>query len=215
MTRSTRRRRPSGRRCSHDLAPGPGATLVQQPDQAGGFAIEATDITQHAPLDAAFYARDVLQVAPDLLGKLLCRRHLDGRVEARAITEVEAYRGEEDSACHARAGRTRRTAVMYRPGGVAYVYLCYGVHHLLNVVTGPPDRPQAALIRGLEGTTGPGRLTKALDVDLAFNGASLLGDGDLWLADAAPPAHISSGPRVGIGYATPEDQARPWRFWTS
>jgi DNA-3-methyladenine glycosylase len=157
----------------------------------------------------------VLQVAPDLLGKLLCRRRPDGQVETRAITEVEAYRGEEDSACHARAGRTRRTAVMYRPGGVAYVYLCYGVHHLLNVVTGPPDLPQAALIRGLAGTPGPGRVTKALDIDLAYNGSSLLGDGDLWLADAAPPAHIDSGPRIGIGYATPQDQARPWRFWTS
>lgn len=169
-----------------------------------------------AHLGAGFYTRDVLAVAPDLLGKLLCRRHPDGQVEARAITEVEIYRGEEDSACHARAGRTRRTAVMYQDGGVAYVYLCYGVHHLINVVTGPRDMPQAALIRGVEGAPGPGRLTKALGIDLAFNGTSLLGSGDLWLAGSvsSSPPSINSGPRIGIGYATHEDQVRPWRLWT-
>ncbi|MDR3360979.1 MAG: DNA-3-methyladenine glycosylase [Bifidobacteriaceae bacterium] len=164
-------------------------------------------------MSTAFYRRDALDVAPDVLGKLLCRRLLDGTVLAHAITEVEVYRGEQDSACHARAGRTRRTAVMYRPGGIAYVYLCYGIHHLLNLVTGPEGMPQAVLVRGLEPARGPGRLTKLMGVDLTLNGAPLDGSAGLWLADAVrPPPAVQRGPRVGIGYATPEDQALPWRF---
>jgi DNA-3-methyladenine glycosylase len=155
---------------------------------------------------------DVLDVAPRLLGYLLCRRLADGRIERRAITEVEAYRGEEDTACHARAGRTKRTAVMYGPGGHAYVYLCYGVHHLLNVVTGPAGRPQAALIRGVEAARGPGRLTKALAIDLTLNGLVLAPASGLWLEEGRAPGRVATGPRVGIGYASPEDQARPWRF---
>ncbi|MDR2453489.1 MAG: DNA-3-methyladenine glycosylase [Bifidobacteriaceae bacterium] len=173
----------------------------------------AGQLAQLEPLPAEFYQRDVLEVAPDLLGALLCRRLPNGQVMARRVTEAEAYRGEADSACHARAGRTPRTAVMYGPAGRAYVYLCYGIHHLLNVVTGPEGEPQAALLRGIEGAAGPGRLTKAMGIDLALNGASLLGAQDLWLAAApGPPPGVERGPRVGIGYATPQDQARPWRF---
>jgi DNA-3-methyladenine glycosylase len=207
-----------------------------EPDGIGQQGAARQTQQDPEPLPAAFYQRDVLQVAPDLLSMAVNRRLPDGTILTRRITEVEAYRGEDDTACHARAGRTKRTAVMYRPGGVAYVYLCYGIHHLINVVTGPADMPQAALLRGVEGTPGPGRLTKALQIDLALNGASLLGDGDIWLSDAvsSPPAHLSppgdpgwdtcglrldrpvnTGPRIGIGYATPADQARPWRFWTA
>jgi DNA-3-methyladenine glycosylase len=168
------------------------------------------------PLPMAFYDRDVLDVAPELLGKLLCRRLADGLVLARRITEVEAYRGEEDSACHARAGRTGRTAVMYGPAGVAYVYLCYGIHHLLNIVTAPEGVPQAALIRGVDAIAGPGRLTKAFGIDLGLNAARLDGEAGLWLAadpNAAPvPPPVVRTPRIGIGYSTPEDQARPWRY---
>jgi DNA-3-methyladenine glycosylase len=164
-------------------------------------------------LGSGFLERDVLEVAPELVGAWLCRRWPDGRVQRRRITEVEAYRGEEDSACHARAGRTKRTAVMYGPGGRAYVYLCYGIHNLLNVVTGPAGQPQAALIRGVEGHPGPGRLTKALAIDRSLNGVVLEPASGLWLEAGPTPARIESGPRIGIGYASPEDQARLWRWW--
>ena len=99
------------------------------------------------------------------------------------ITEVEAYDGERDRACHARRGRTARNAVMYEPGGVWYVYLCYGVHEMLNLVTGPPDYPAAVLIRGIEGAPGPGRLTKALGIDRRLNGAVCAPESGLWIED--------------------------------
>ena len=164
-------------------------------------------------IDPAFYAQDVLTVAPALLGKLLCRRLPDGTVLRRRITETEAYRGAEDTACHARAGKTRRTAVMYGPGGFSYVYLCYGIHSLLNIVTGGEDEPQAALIRGVESLPGPGRVTKALSIDCSLNALDMRASDLLWLEDDgfAPP-QILTAPRVGIGYASEEDQARPWRF---
>jgi len=160
-----------------------------------------------------FYARDVLDAAPALLGKLLCRRLPDGTVLRRRITETEAYRGEEDTACHARAGKTRRTAVMYGPGGLSYVYLCYGIHSLLNVVTGADGQPQAALIRGVEGLPGPGRVTKAMGIDCSLNGIDMRCSDLLWLEDDGfVPASILTGPRVGIGYASEEDRGRGWRF---
>ncbi|MDR0594926.1 MAG: DNA-3-methyladenine glycosylase [Bifidobacteriaceae bacterium] len=171
-------------------------------------------MTPSPVLTADFLSRDVLAVAPALIGQWLCRRLETGQIRRLRVTEVEAYRGEDDSACHARAGRTRRTAVMYGPGGRAYVYLCYGVHHLLNVVTGAEGQPQAALIRGLEGIAGPGRLTKALGIGLGLNGLALEPASGLWLEAGGPPGPVvASGPRIGIGYASPEDQARAWRWW--
>ena len=100
---------------------------------------------------AVFQRRATVAQARWLLGKHLVRRHADGRMESRIITETEAYDGERDLACHARVGRTDRTEVMYAAGGVWYVYLCYGVHEMLNLVVGPADWPAAVLIRGLEG----------------------------------------------------------------
>ena len=159
-----------------------------------------------------FYSQDVLQVAPALVGKVLCRA-LDSQILRGRITEVEAYRGEEDTACHARAGRTKRTETLYLPGGHAYVYLCYGIHHLLNVVTGPTDHPQAALIRGLATIPGPGRLTKAFRITLDHNRADLCASTQLWIEDDGYlPARLDASPRIGIGYATQDDQERPWRF---
>lgn len=160
-----------------------------------------------------FYTQDVLTAAPALLGKLLCRRLPDGTVQRRRITETEAYRGEEDSACHASKGQTKRTAVMYGSGGFSYVYLCYGIHSLLNIVTGAAGQPQAALIRGVEGITGPGRVTKAMGIDCSLNALDMRTSELLWLEDDgfAPPG-VHTAPRVGIGYASPEDQAKPWRF---
>jgi len=162
-----------------------------------------------------FYRRDVLEVAPRLLGLWLCHR-VGPDIRRGRITEVEAYRGQSDTACHARVGRTKRTEVLYLGGGHAYVYLCYGLHHLVNVVTGPPDQPQAALIRGIEGHAGPGRLTKALDITLDNNREDLTTSPDLWLEDdGRRPARIDAGRRVGIGYASAADQARLWRWYVA
>ena len=121
------------------------------------------------------FSADALALAPRLLGKFLCRRLADGTVLRRRITETEAYFGEEDTACHAHKGRTPRTDVLYAAGGCAYVYLCYGMHELFNVVTGPEGHPEAVLIRGVEGAKGPGRLTKLLHITRAFNRMNLRG----------------------------------------
>ena len=101
-------------------------------------------------LTAEDYSVDAVTMAKALVGAWLCRRFDDGTVIRRRITETEAYCGEEDTACHAHKGRTARTDVMYSPGGCAYIYLCYGMHEMLNVVTGPEGRPEAVLIRGVE-----------------------------------------------------------------
>ncbi len=167
------------------------------------------------------------QVARRLLGCLLVR----GDVVLR-ITEVEAYGGPEDSASHARHGRTPRNAVMWGPAGRAYLYFCYGVHWMLNVAAGPDEAPAAVLIRGAEVVAGletvlarrnatkpsptlcagPGKVAQALGLDRAFNGHDLLAEGGLELQDGPPPARIHTGPRLGIAFAAPQDQARPWRF---
>ncbi len=164
-------------------------------------------------LDEAFYRQDVLIAAPALLGKLLCRAEPDGTVRRMRITETEAYRGEEDTACHAHKGKTARTAVMFQPGGVAYIYLCYGIHALLNIVTGENEQPQAALIRSVESFSGPGRLTRAMGIGLDLNGQDLLRSDLLWVEDDGfRPRSIETAPRVGIAYAAQEDQMRPWRY---
>jgi len=163
-------------------------------------------------LGLGFYRQDVLDVAPQLPGKILCRAVGD-QVRRGRITEVEAYRGEEDTACHAHAGRTRRTATLYEAGGVAYVYLCYGIHHLFNVVTGPAGHPQAALIRCLEGLDGPGRLTKALGITTADNGTMLWASPIIWIEDDGyRPSQLATSPRIGIDYASDDDRLRPWRY---
>ena len=151
------------------------------------------------------------EAARALVGKILVRRLPDGRVIRARITETEAYFGESDTACHACHGRTQRTQVLYRPAGTIYVYLCYGIHWMLNLVTGPEDDPQAVLIRGVEGASGPGRVTKYLSIDRSLNDTPL-GGGLSLEDDGWTPARIEASPRVGIGYASPEDQARLWRF---
>ena len=132
------------------------------------------------------------------------------------ITEVEAYESERDLACHASKGRTRRTEVMYQSGGRWYVYLCYGVHEMLNLVTGPENFPAAVLIRGLDVVSGPGRLTKRLMIDRALNGALAEPVSGLHLEDhgiTLPRGRVRSGPRIGVNYAGPVWAAKPWRFW--
>ena len=151
-----------------------------------------------------------------LLGKHVVRRHADGVTDARMILETEAYDGERDQACHARAGRTSRTQVLYQPGGVWYVYLCYGIHEMLNLVVGQEDWPAAILIRGVEGAIGPGRVTKALTIDRRLNAASATSDvSGLWLEDRGvrvPRSIVETTPRIGVDYAGPIWTMKPWRF---
>jgi DNA-3-methyladenine glycosylase len=162
----------------------------------------------------AFRSGKTVAIARSLLGKFLIRSTPRGEM-ARMITEVEAYDGERDRACHARNGRTARNAVMYEPGGVWYVYLCYGVHELLNLVTGPRGYPAAVLIRGVDGATGPGRLTQTLAIDRRLNGAACAEEGGLWIEDRGvrvPRSAIKATPRIGVDYAGPVWAKKPWRF---
>jgi DNA-3-methyladenine glycosylase len=131
------------------------------------------------------------------------------------VTEIEAYDGERDLACHASKGRTKRTEVMYQPGGVWYVYLCYGVHEMLNLVTGPADYPAAVLIRGVADIAGPGRLTRSLEINRRLNGLAAHPSSGLFLEDDGleiPRRQIKAGPRVGVDYAGPVWAKKPWRF---
>ena len=165
-------------------------------------------------LDQSYFARPATELAPDLIGKLLCRR-IGNEVLRRRITETECYFGTGDTACHAHKGRTPRTDTLYLAGGVSYVYLCYGIHWLLNIVTGEKEHPEAVLIRGCETAPGPGRLTKALGITGALNGQSILETEDFWIGDDGFRCEIEEDKRVGIGYASREDQDRLWRFHTN
>lgn len=158
--------------------------------------------------------RGTVRYARGLLGKHLVRT-TDGVALAYLITEVEAYDGECDQACHARVGLTARTEVMYRPGGCWYVYLCYGVHEMLNLVTGPEGWPAAVLIRGVAGVAGPGRITRVLGIDRRLNGALVVPASGLHLEDRGvrvPKSWVCETPRVGVAYAGPVWAAKRWRF---
>lgn len=176
---------------------------------------------------------DVVDVARSLLGRVLCTR-IGGRLAAAVITETEAYNGTGDRASHAFGGRrTQRTEPMFAAGGIAYVYLCYGLHHLFNVVVGSHDQPLAVLVRaglparGLDimqqrrgrtveparALTGPGVLSQALGITTAMSGISLLGN-RVWIEDRGMvprPEDIVVGPRVGVAYAQ-QDALLPYRF---
>lgn len=158
-------------------------------------------------LEYDFYHRPCVEVARDLVGKVLVYNGKRLR-----IAETEAYCGEEDTACHASRGRTGRTEVLYGEAGTIYVYLCYGIHWLLNIVTGEKDHPEAVLIRACAEAPGPGRLTKALGITGALNRSSAVGSGELWVEDDGFRCEILTDKRVGIGYASQEDQNRLWRF---
>ncbi len=165
-------------------------------------------------LDAAFFERDVLVVAPELLGKNLFRKFPDGTTLESVITEVEAYRGEEDLACHARKGRTPRTEVMYWQGGHLYIYLIYGMYYMLNIVTGPKDIPQAVLIRGTNLVSGPGRLTRYFSIGKQQNGLYLPDATDIMVLNSDIKVEYVTTPRIGIDYAGEEWKNKPWRFVT-
>jgi DNA-3-methyladenine glycosylase len=188
----------------------------------------------------AFFERSSIQVARELLGARLVRVE-DGQRMAGIIVETEAYQGEEDLACHAKAGRTARTSVMYGPGGHAYVYFTYGAHWMLNVVAEPLDSPAAVLLRGIwpvEGlehmatrrppplrrldapvnkgwTDGPGKLCQALAITGVFNGADLCDASGMLFIESGKPIsdrEIVTGPRVGIHNVPEPWKSLPWRY---
>ena len=186
-------------------------------------------------LPASFYHRsNVVTIAKELLGKLLVTE-FNGEKTAGRIVETEAYNGIVDKASHAYGGRrTNRTETMYAPGGIAYVYLCYGIHHLFNVVTNVQDTPHAILIRAIEPVKGvdimlrrmkkekadysvgrgPGNVSKALGISVGHTRLSLL-ENDVYIADdgfTLRPSQIGIGPRIGVDYAA-EDALLPYRFY--
>ena len=154
-----------------------------------------------------FFCRPCLEVARDLVGKVI----VCGDKRLR-ISETEAYCGEADTACHAHKGRTKRTETMYQKAGTMYIYLCYGIHWLMNIVTGEEDVPEAVLIRACREASGPGRLTKKLGITGSFNGQSICDHPEIYLEDDGFICQVTTEKRIGIGYATQEDQDRPWRF---
>ena len=162
-------------------------------------------------LQYEFFHRECLAVARELVGKVLVRRTEEGLLRMR-ISETEAYCGEDDTACHAHKGRTQRTDVLYAKAGTVYIYLCYGIHWLLNIVTGEEEQPQAVLIRACVDAPGPGKLTKAMKITGELNRKSVCGDTELWIEDDCLQCEIETDKRVGIGYASREDQDRLWRF---
>lgn len=181
-----------------------------------------------------FLEEDVVSLAEDMLGKVLVTKFYN-KLTAGIITETEAYDGIHDRACHAYGGkRTARTEVMYAQGGISYVYLCYGMHHLFNIVTGSKDVPQAVLIRAIQPLkgieeilkrrnatklsanlcVGPGKITKALGITTQHNAFDLT-KGKIWLEDEnvqLKKSQILKGPRIGVDYAG-EDAKLPYRFW--
>lgn len=185
-------------------------------------------------LETDFYQQeDVVDLARQLLGKVLVTR-FQGQVTAGRIVETEAYRGRDDKACHAHGKRTARTEVMYRAGGVAYIYLCYGIHHLFNIVTNKENVADAVLIRAIEPmegievmlarrnmkkfnrriTAGPGTLSQALSIHKKYTGIDLTGDLINIYDDChqVPKNKIVETTRIGVDYAE-EDALRPWRFY--
>ena len=166
-----------------------------------------------AYLTEAFFNRPADAVARDLLGKTLVR--LIGKNVVRLpITETEAYLGPHDLACHAARGRTLRTEVMFGPPGTLYVYLVYGLHWMLNIVTGPTGYPAAVLIRAAGNLSGPGRLARALAITGHLNGKPAIPPKGLWFEHdkGAKAGRVIAGSRIGVGYAGPRWSARELRF---
>lgn len=128
------------------------------------------------------------------------------------ITETEAYLGENDRACHASKGRTKRTEVMYLEGGHLYIYFVYGMHWMMNIVTGHAGNPQAVLIRGASSFEGPGRVTRNMGINGTFNSEDLISSSRIWVEDKGYRPELTAGPRVGINYAGEPWVSKPWRF---
>ena len=167
-------------------------------------------------LEEDFFNRPVVEVARDLLGINLCVRQKKGQVIKMTINETEAYDGEEDLACHASKGKTPRNQVMYGEPGVIYLYLCYGMHWLLNIVCEKKGYPAAVLLRGTLEVNGPGRLTKKLGIDGQLNRKRAVHTNGLWFEQGdLVKKEIQTGPRIGVNYAGEYWAKKPYRFWFS
>lgn len=178
-------------------------------------------------LNKKFFQRPVKTVAEDLLGKYLVRRFADGRTLAEMVTEVEIYDGPEDRASHAcqigtdkrrrnNKGKTKRTAPMFEAGGIFYIYLCYGMYQMLNIVVGEKDYPAAILIRATRETKGPGRLTRKFAIDKSLNTKSALRGTGLWFEDRKEelaPQKIVRVPRTGVDYAGEIWKNKKYKFF--
>jgi len=170
-------------------------------------------IMQHH-LPPSFFDRPVLTVAHELIGCTLVH-HANGTPHRLIITEIEAYDGPNDLACHGRFGKTERTAAMFGPAGHWYVYLVYGMYWMLNIVTGPEGYPAAILIRGAGNFNGPGKLTKALGIIKHMNQKASDPSSGLWIearTQIIAPSDIVRTPRIGIDYASPHWATIPYRF---
>jgi DNA-3-methyladenine glycosylase len=167
-------------------------------------------------LDEEFFARDTKKVAKDLVGTYLVREFPDGEIVRTQITESEAYLGEEDGACHARKGKTKRTKVMYQKPGMMYVYLIYGMHDMLNIVTRAEGQPEAVLIRATDDFDGPGILTRELEITKDKHSGQPLGkEAGVWIEerpDNFDPGVIDASPRIGIDYAGQEWREKELRY---
>ncbi len=172
-----------------------------------------TEMNRGKRLMRSFYERDVLSVAPELVGNILIIKSGENSFSSYIITETEAYRGTDDRACHASKGRTPRNEVMFHQGGRIYVYFVYGMYWMLNFVTGKEDEPQAALIRGIEGCNGPGKLTRTLGIDKSFYGEDLTTSDRIWIEDSGIRPVINTGPRIGVNYAGEYWKNKPWRYY--
>lgn len=167
-------------------------------------------------LEKDFFNRPVVEVARDLLGMNLCVRQKKDQVIKMTINETEAYDGEEDLACHASKGKTQRNQVMYGEPGVIYLYLCYGMHWLLNIVCEKKGYPAAVLLRGTLEVNGPGRLTKKLGIDGQLNRKRAVYSNGLWFEQGdLVKKEIQTGPRIGVNYAGEYWAKKPYRFWFS
>ena len=164
-----------------------------------------------ARLTSDFYKQDAITVAEKLLGKCIVRLE-SGVKNYYKITETEAYLGQEDLACHASKGRTKRTEVMYSEGGSVYVYLIYGLYWMLNVVTGSANQPQAVLIRGIDNIIGSGKVGRELRMDKSFYGENLLSSNRIWIENAPDVVNFATFPRIGIDYAGDIWKDKLWRF---
>lgn len=183
-------------------------------------------------INRTFYQNNTLQVAENLLGKIIVREYNKQRLTAM-IVETEAYIGKDDSACHAAKGLTQRTEIMFGEAGMAYVYFVYGMHYMLNIVTEEINFPAAVLIRAVEPlsgddvminnrnvrgkniSNGPAKLCQALNIDKSLNGWDITKGEKLWLEEheAVSTFEIAHSPRVGIDYAKEIDRKAPWRFY--